>query len=389
MTSALYVVATRGVVTTIHGLFFIAGPPQDERRPLRAGQRTLCNKESVGAHSSNTQQVRLAAMQLFRRTLLSTCVAAMAVASAGAALAQSKEVKIGYALAVNSHYGAAAQAWADAVDKGTNGAYKFKQFPASALGGERELIEGLQLGTVEAAIVSTGAISNFVPDVGVVDIPFLFRDTQHARAVLDGAFGQDLLARFSKRGLVALAWGEQGFRHLTNNKHAVNGVADLKGLKIRVTENPVHITAFRTLGASPTPMSWPEVIGALQQGTIDGQENPISVLASAKLWQVQKHLTLTAHVYAPMALLVSPSFWGTLNDSQKAAFTQGAKAGAVASRVFVDTVEKKGVEEARSHGMQVVEKVDQAAFRAALEPAYKEYAKKFGQKTLDTISNTK
>ncbi|AEF87688.1 MULTISPECIES: TRAP transporter substrate-binding protein [Delftia] len=328
-------------------------------------------------------------MQMIRRTLLSTCVAAMAAASAGAVLAQTKEVKVGYALAVNSHYGAAAQAWADAVEKGTNGAYKFKQFPASALGGERELIEGLQLGTVEAAIVSTGAISNFVPDVGVVDIPFLFRDTQHARAVLDGAFGQELLAKFSKRGLVALAWGEQGFRHLSNNKHAVNGVADLKGLKIRVTENPVHITAFRTLGASPTPMSWPEVIGALQQGTIDGQENPISVLASAKLWQVQKHLTLTAHVYAPMALLVSPSFWGSLNDSQKAAFTQGAKSGAIASRVFVDTVEKKGVEEAKSHGMQVVEKVDQAAFRTALEPAYKEYAKKFGQKTLDTIANAK
>lgn len=328
-------------------------------------------------------------MSMIRRTFVATTVAATATLAAGAAFAQAKEVKIGYALAVNSHYGAAANAWAEGVEKGTNGAYKFKQFPSSALGGERELIEGLQLGTVEAAIVSTGALSNFVPDVGVVDIPFLFRDTQHARAVMDGAFGQELLAKFSKRGLVALAWGEQGFRHLTNNKHAVNTVADLKGLKIRVTENPVHITAFRTLGASPTPMSWPEVIGALQQGTIDGQENPISVLSSAKLWQVQKHLTLTAHVYAPMALLVSPSFWGTLSASQKAAFTEGAKKGAVASRAFVDTVEKKGVEEAKANGMQVVEKVDQAPFRTALEPAYKEYAKKFGQKTLDTITATK
>ena len=242
---------------------------------------------------------------------------------------------------------------------------------------------------MEAAIVSTGALSNFVPAVGVVDIPFLFRDTQHARAVMDGAFGQDLLAQFQKRGLVALSWGEQGFRHLSNNKHAVNGVADLKGLKIRVTENPVHITAFRTLGASPTPMSWPEVIGALQQGTIDGQENPISVLVSTKLWQVQKHLTLTSHVYAPMALIVSPSFWGSLNAAQKTAFTEAAKKGALASRAFVDTVEKKGVEEAKANGMKVVEKVDQAAFRTALEPAYKEYAKKFGQKTLDAITAVK
>lgn len=328
-------------------------------------------------------------MALIRRTFIAACASAAVTLTAGHAMAAPKEVKLGYALAVNSHYGAAAKAWADSVEKATNNAFAIKHFPSSALGGERELIEGLQLGTVEAAIVSTGALSNFVSDVGIVDIPFLFRDTQHARAVLDGKFGQDLLAKFQQRGLVALAWGEQGFRHLTNNKVSVQNVADLKGLKIRVTENPVHITAFRTLGAAPTPMSWPEVISALQQGTIDGQENPISVLTSSKLWEVQKHLTLTSHVYAPVVLVLSPSFWGSLTDAQKAAFTEGAKAGAQASRAFVDDVEAKGVEMAKSNGMQVVENVDAAAFRAALEPAYKQYAKKFGQQTLDVIANVK
>ncbi|KAB0587366.1 TRAP transporter substrate-binding protein [Comamonas kerstersii] len=328
-------------------------------------------------------------MALIRRTFIAACASAAVTLTAGHAMAAPKEVKLGYALAVNSHYGAAAKAWADSVEKATNNAFAIKHFPSSALGGERELIEGLQLGTVEAAIVSTGALSNFVSDVGIVDIPFLFRDTQHARAVLDGKFGQDLLAKFQQRGLVALAWGEQGFRHLTNNKVSVQNVADLKGLKIRVTENPVHITAFRTLGAAPTPMSWPEVISALQQGTIDGQENPISVLTSSKLWEVQKHLTLTSHVYAPVVLVLSPSFWGSLTDAQKAAFTEGAKAGGQASRAFVDDVEAKGVEMAKSNGMQVVENVDAAAFRAALEPAYKQYAKKFGQQTLDAIANVK
>lgn len=328
-------------------------------------------------------------MALIRRTFIAACASAAVTLTAGHAMAAPKEVKLGYALAVNSHYGAAAKAWADSVEKATNNAFAIKHFPSSALGGERELIEGLQLGTVEAAIVSTGALSNFVSDVGIVDIPFLFRDTQHARAVLDGKFGQDLLAKFQQRGLVALAWGEQGFRHLTNNKVSVQNVADLKGLKIRVTENPVHITAFRTLGAAPTPMSWPEVISALQQGTIDGQENPISVLTSSKLWEVQKHLTLTSHVYAPVVLVLSPSFWGSLTDAQKAAFTEGAKAGAQASRAFVEDVEAKGVEMAKSNGMQVVENVDAAAFRAALEPAYKQYAKKFGQQTLDAIANVK
>jgi tripartite ATP-independent transporter DctP family solute receptor len=329
-------------------------------------------------------------MMTFRRSVIATCAVAALTATTGIAFAQqAKEVKVGYALAVNSHYGAGAQAWADSVEKATSNAFKFKQFPSSALGGERELIEGLQLGTVEAILVSTGALSNFVPEVGVVDIPFLFRDTAHARKVLDGEFGQDLLTKFKKRGLIALAWGEQGFRHLSNNKRPVSKPEDLKGLKIRVTENPVHITAFRTLGASPTPMAWPEVIGALQQGTIDGQENPISVFVSVKLWQVQKHLSLTSHVYAPMALIVSPAFFGSLTDAQKTAFIEGAKAGALASRKFVDDVEKKGVDEIKSHGVQVVTKVDTAAFKAALAPAYKQYATKFGQKTLDQIASVK
>jgi len=327
---------------------------------------------------------------IFRRSAISTCALALLAAVAGTASAQqAKEVKIGYALAINSHYGAAAQAWADSVEKATNHAFKFKQFPSSALGGERELIEGLQLGTVEAIIVSTGALSNFVPEVGVVDIPFLFRDTAHARKVLDGEFGQDLLTKFKKRGLIALAWGEQGFRHLSNNKHAVAKPEDLKGLKIRTMENPVHILAFRTMGASPTPMAWPEVIGALQQGTIDGQENPLSVFVSAKLWQVQKNLTLTGHVYAPIALVVSPAFFGSLTEAQKAAFIEGGKMGAQASRKFVDDVEKKGVEEIKSHGVNVVTQVNNAPFQAALTPAYKQYATKYGQKTLDQITAVK
>src|SRR5574343_66387 len=311
--------------------------------------------------------------------------AALAVSATGALAQQPREIKIGYALAVNSHYGAGAQAWADAVEKSSNGAFKFKQFPSSALGGERDMIEGLQLGTLEAVIVSTGALSNFVPEVGVVDIPFLFRDTAHARKVLDGEFGQDLLTKFKKRGLIALAWGEQGFRHLSNNKHPVNKPKDLKGLKIRTMENPVHILPFRTMGASPTPMAWPEVNGALQQGTIDGKENPLSVFVSAKLWQVQKNLTLTGHVYAPIALVVSPAFFGSLTDAQKTAFIEGAKMGAQASRKFVDDVEKKGVDEIKSHGVNVVSQVNNAPFQAALTPAYKQYAAKYGQKTLDQI----
>lgn len=313
---------------------------------------------------------------------LIACVSAVA----GAANAQT-EIKIGYALAENSHYGAGAKAWAQAVEEATNGKFKFRQFPSSALGGEREVVEGLQLGTIEATIVSTGTLSNFVPAVGATDIPFLFRDLRHAREVLDGPIGQKVLADFDDRGMVALGWGEQGFRHITNNRHPINTPADLAGLKLRTMENPVHITAFETLGAAPTPMAWPEVIGALQQGTIDGQENPLSVIVSAKLNEVQKYLTLTGHVYSPAMLLVSKPFYDNLSDVDKQAFRDGAAKGVAAMRAFVDDVEKTGVETMKERGMQVNElsAEQKAAFQEALKAAYEQYYDKYGKDLIDSI----
>jgi tripartite ATP-independent transporter DctP family solute receptor len=329
-------------------------------------------------------------MSLLTRIPAAAAFVAAALSIAAPAAAQT-EVKLAYALAVNSHYGAGAAAWAETTERLSNGKLKFKQFPSSALGGERETVESVQLGTLEAVIVSSGTLSNFVPEVGVTDIPFLFRDLAHARSVLDGKVGQDLLAKFPARGLIALAWGEQGFRHLTNSKHPVQKPDDMKGLKIRTMENPVHITAFRTLGAAPTPMAWPEVIGALQQGTIDGQENPMSVIVSAKLAQVQKHLTLTGHVYSPAALMVSTKLWNSLDAEGKKALTEGAKAGVAAMRGFVDEVERKGVEDVRAAGMQVVVLDDKskAAFQQALGPAYKQYESRYTKALIDSIANAK
>jgi tripartite ATP-independent transporter DctP family solute receptor len=321
-----------------------------------------------------------------RRSLLALTVAAPSLAAPSASWAQpSTEIRIGYALPTTSHYGAGASAWGESVEKATTGRFKFKHFAASALGGEREMLEGLTLGSLDAAILSTGALGNFVPEVGVVDIPFLFRDATHARAVLDGPIGQELLGRFAPKGFQALAWGEQGFRHLTNSKRPVQQPADFQGLKIRTMENQVHITAFRALGALPTPMAWPEVVTGLQQGTIDGQENPISVIVSAKLAQMQKHLTLTGHVYSPTVLFVAKRVWDGLSAADKQAFQAGAVAGAKAMRSFVDGVEQKGVAELRASGMQVVTGLDNAAFQKALTPAYQQYEQRFGKALIDRI----
>ena len=168
---------------------------------------------------------------------------------------------------------------------------------------------------------------NFVPEARILDIPFLFRDKAHSRNVLDGAIGQDMLTKFDAKGFKALAWGENGVRHMTNSKRVVNSPDDLKGLKMRTMENPVHVAAYKSFGIVPTPMAFPEVFTALQQGTVDGQENPLSVIMAAKFDQVQKHLTLTGHVYSPAIFLMSKPAFDKLSAADETAFLESAKEG--------------------------------------------------------------
>ncbi|WP_417677924.1 TRAP transporter substrate-binding protein [Pseudodonghicola sp.] len=308
----------------------------------------------------------------------------------GTAANAQTEVKIGYALSPTSHYGVAANKWQEVVEAETNGKFVFKHFPSSGLGGEREVIEGLQIGTVEATIVSSGTLSNFVPEAGVFDIPFMFRDLGHARRVLDGPIGDGILAKFDDVGLHAMAWGEQGFRHITNNRNPIHTPADMAGMKLRTMENPIHIEAFTVLGAAPTPMAWPEVVSSLQQGVIDGQENPLSVIVSVKLDEVQKYLTLSGHVYSPAMLLVSKPFWDGLSDEDKAAFEKGAAEAVIAMRGFVDDVEASGVETLRQRGMEInaLTPEEKAEFLKAVAPAYQEYYKTYDKALIDSIIAT-
>jgi tripartite ATP-independent transporter DctP family solute receptor len=233
---------------------------------------------------------------------------------------------------------------------------------------EREGIESTQIGTIECNMTSTGPVGNFVPEVRVLDVPFLFRDTAHARGVLDGQIGTELLARFNARGLVGVVWMENGFRHLTNSRREVNAPADVRGLKVRTMENQVHMRAFTTLGALPTPMAFSELVPALQQGTVDGQENPIPVIVANNLNQVQRFLTLTGHVYSPAVLICNPAFMARLNAADRAAFMQAARAASAANRARVSSDDQNGVEELRRRGMTVVTTVDNAAFQQALQP---------------------
>ena len=322
-----------------------------------------------------------------RSTAFAFALSFTAALGAGPDATAQTTLRINIAIAQNSHYGVAIDTCAREVEKRTGGRYRIQTFYSGALGAERESVEGVQLGTLDLTLTSTGPLPNFVPEVAILDIPFLFRDYAHARAVLDGPIGQELLAKFPPKGMIGLAWAENGFRHMTNSKRPVNQPEDLKGLKMRTMENPIHIEAYRQFGILPTPMAFTEVFTALQQGTVDGQENPLSVITSAKLDQVQKYLSLTGHVYSPAIFLMNKAQWDKLSDSDKQAFVDAAKEGVKANRARVDEDERRAVADLRGKGMNVVENLDKAKFQAALAPVYADFGKRFGQANIDRIRN--
>lgn len=310
------------------------------------------------------------------------------VAYVGTASAQTT-MRISISIAQNSHQGIAIDTFAKEVERRTGGRYKVQPFYSGALGGERESIEAVQLGTQELTFSSTGPIPNFVPETKILDVPFLFRDKAHARAVLDGPIGQEMLKKFEAKGFKALAWGENGVRHMTNSKREVKNPEDLKGLKMRTMENPVHIAAYKGLGIVTTPMAFPEVFTALQQGTVDGQENPLSVIMSAKFDQVQKHLSLTGHVYSPGIFVMNKAAFDKLAAADKQAFMDAAKEGVKLNRARVDADDATGVTELRAKGMTVNENVDKAKFVSMLAPVNAEFEKQFGKPNLDAIRAVK
>ncbi|NYZ17075.1 DctP family TRAP transporter solute-binding subunit [Azospirillum sp. RWY-5-1] len=245
----------------------------------------------------------------------------------------------------------------------TNGKVKVQIYPDRQLGEEREMVEGLQLGSVDMAVISTGPLLAFAPQIGVIDLPFLFKDSAHVYKVLDGEVGKSLLAKLEPKGIVGLAWWENGWRHLTTNK-PVASPDDLKGMKLRTMQNPVHIAAFKELGASPIPMAWGEVFTSLGQKVIDAQENPITIIYTNSLWEVQKNVTLTGHVYGPHVVMFSKMKWDTLPADAKTAIQQAAAESTTYQREQSARLEAEQMEKLRAHGM-TVSKVDTTAFRNA------------------------
>jgi tripartite ATP-independent transporter DctP family solute receptor len=328
------------------------------------------------------------------RTDLVRCAAAVAalgafVLATPANAQTSRTLKIGYILATDSQLGAGAKAFADELEKRTKGRVKVEQFPNSALGGEVEMLKGVQLGTIDLAFITGAPLPNVVPDVGVFNIPFLFRDAKHAHAGLDSPLGQDYLKKFRAKDMVALAWGENGMRHITNSKREIKGPDDLKGLKLRLPQSEVMLAGFKALGADVAPLAFPQLYGALQSGQFDGQENPIATIIASKFAQVQKYLTVSGHVYDPAVIVMSVDVFEELDEGDKEAVMAAAKVGGDVSRAYAAEAQAKGVDALAAAGMQVTRSIDTAKFAAAMAPANPEFEKKFGADVIGQLRNAK
>jgi TRAP-type transport system periplasmic protein len=298
-------------------------------------------------------------------------------------------LKIGHTLSEESQYGAGVAAFAAEVAKRTNGKYRIEQYANHALGDEAGMFKGVQAGQIDLVLVCNSSFSTFIPEFGIFDIPFLFRDAAQARAMLDGPAGQEYLNKISEHNLVALAWGEQGMRHLTNSKHPVKEPRDLEGLKLRVMQSPTMVEAFQSLGMQVEPLPFPALYGALETRKFDAQENPIATIISSKLYKVQKYLSLTAHTYSLAVFIMSKDAYEDLTPEEKAAFAEAARIGGAVTRKYVQEEETKGIEFLHAAGLEISTNIDREAFAGALKPAYAKFAKEFGAERIERIRNSK
>lgn len=324
----------------------------------------------------------------FSRRLLAAAAALACLAPS--AFAAKFNLKLGHAVNTTDGQHAAAVKMAELVKQRTNGDVEITIYPANQLGNDAAMINGARGGTID--IVSSGA-SNYngiVANTAAMELPFVFRSAQHAYTVLDGPVGTGVLNELAPHGLKGLAYWENGWRAFTNNKRPVTKPEDLKGLKIRSTPNPYHIQAFKLLGMNPSPMAIAELYTALEVGTFDAQEHPINVTWSSKFYEVQKHLTVSNHVYSPLILAMNKAKFDSLPANYQQIVVDAAREAAKYQRELNAGNASKVVAELKKAGMQVVENVDMAPFQKIVsESIAKTFAEKNGAALLQAIEATK
>ena len=298
--------------------------------------------------------------------------------------AMAENIMLGHALSEGTPASDGINAFAEAVAEKTEGRVSFTIFPNGQLGSETDMLEQMQMNTLGAAGIMCGTMQSLDMRMAIEDLPYMWKDIDHARAAFDGEFGDYLAEIMRGQGMEQIAYVEWGYRHITNNKKPIVEPADLEGMKIRVAQTQLRVDAFETLGALPTVLSFNELYGALQQGTVDAQENPLANIVAANFNEVQKYLSLTGHFYNTVMLMIDSDVWAGISEADQAVILEEAAKMEADVRAANSANEAGYIETLKERGMEVNDNVDTAAFREAMLPVYDKWeAEVFGTEMMD------
>lgn len=323
----------------------------------------------------------------FAALTASTLLLGSALLPAYAQEIHERTLRFAFSLAKDHPFGVGAQKFADAVAQKSGGKMKVALFPNAALGSDPQNLSAIRGGTLDFTSMATGIVASINKPFMVFDLPFLFNNAQEAYAIADGPIGTKLQADLAASGVIGLGIWDLGFRNMTNSKRPITRAEDIQGLKIRIIGSPIFVDLFNTLGANPVPMTFGEVYGALESKAIDGQDNPVAVIESAKFAEVQKYLSITKHVYTGMPFLMSKKTWDSMNAAERAVISAAAEEAKKEERRV--TLEKEGQSiDALKKTMQVneVTAAEMARLRQKVQPVTDKYAKEVGEGVFQQVN---
>jgi tripartite ATP-independent transporter DctP family solute receptor len=308
------------------------------------------------------------------------CSMFLLTALASPAAAQ-KVLKVGIGLSEDHPQGVSVKKFGELLSQKTDGKLTAKLFASGSLGNDVSMTSSLRGGTLEMTIPDSSTLVNVVKDFGVLNLPFAINTEQEADTLLDGPFGRKLLDRLPEKGLIGLAFWENGFRHVTNSRKPIAKADDFTGLKIRVIQNPLFIETFSKLGTNAVPMPFTELYGALEQKAVDGQENPTSTILASKFYEVQKHLVLSKHIYSAWVLLISKKAWDGLSPAEQKAVQEAATEATQFERKTIRDFSAKALDELKKNGMQITElpAAEQAKMTEKLQPVIAKFSQDAGE----------
>ena len=323
----------------------------------------------------------------FMRVLATSCLVSLLSITGSVSHAQGQPItiRLGHILSDTSLYHVSATKFAEAVAKNSNGRLKVEIFPNGTLGFERDLIEGMRLGTIDAGVITNAPLSGFEPRMMVLDLPFIFNSREGAFKVMDGDIGKRLFGYLEAQNLKGLAFFDAGWRTVVSTKKAMVKPEDYPGSRFRVLESPLYVSTFKSLGVNPTPLNFGEVYTGLRQGTIDSLDLPIYVVHSAKLYEVAKYMALTEHMLTPVVMMISKTKFDSLPADLRQVVVNSAQEVKGAQRQLAQDTNTDILNKLRDLKMEIVPVPDKSGFQAKMQSVYREFEGKIGKDLIQAV----